>query len=110
MVKMEEVKGISRGFRRLRVFVWVEPGPKYSRLLLIARNGTIPRYNEKRILNVIAEYRKEVREKHGKTADVQCGRGTVSPYFIETYCLREDTNDHARALLDAIFTPKRKQR
>jgi len=110
MVKVEEVKAMSRGFKRLRVFVWVEPGTKYSRLLLIARNGTIPRYNEKRILDIIAEYRKEVGKRCGKTADVQCGRGTVSPYFIETYCLREDTNRHARALLDAIFTPKRKQR
>ncbi|MDD3492836.1 MAG: hypothetical protein PHZ19_05010 [Candidatus Thermoplasmatota archaeon] len=106
MVKAHLEEGRTHGQRRLNIFAWMEPGKKYTRCLFIAKRGTIPRYNVERLLDVLSDYQRRVRERHGHVAAVQVGRGTLCPHFLEVYAVKGEESHLSNRVLEAIFRKK----
>jgi len=88
--------------KKNEIFIWVERREKYSRLLFIIRKGMITPDYSKPLLEATNEYAKEIRKKYGRTAYTQCQRGTITPHFLEFFCMNGDERKRIDSIMKVL--------
>lgn len=101
-MKQHFLKKKVKGKKKFEARIWVEPGRVYSRILIIMTRGSIPEEYFRDIHKCIVDYAKEQRKKHGHKEEIQCQRGTITPYFLEMYVMKGDEQERINKILEIL--------